>query len=129
MPRGALVCDVAGRQLSGHDMGKMMPKYLLQASYSKDGVQGLLKEGGSARMEASRDTVSKVGGQIESYYYAFGETDLYLIVDMPDNVTMAAVSLAVAATGAVHTKTVALLTPAEIDEASNKQVSYKPPGQ
>jgi uncharacterized protein with GYD domain len=106
-----------------------MPKYLLQASYSPDGVKGLLKEGGTARLDASRNTITKMGGQIESFNYAFGDNDVYLVVEMPDNATMAAVSLTIAATGAVHTKTVALLTPEEVDQASKKHVSYQAPGK
>jgi uncharacterized protein with GYD domain len=109
--------------------GMTMSKYLLKGSYSSEGVKGLLMEGGTARLDASRNTISKMGGEIESFYYAFGDNDLYIVVDMPDNATMAAVSLAVAATGAVHTSTVALLTPQEIDEAGKKHVSYQPPSR
>ena len=106
-----------------------MPKYLLQASYRPEGVKGLLKEGGTARLDAVRNTVSKMGGQIESYNYAFGENDVYLVVEMPDNATMASVSLTIAATGAVRTNTVPLLTPEEVDQASKKHVSYQAPGK
>lgn len=106
-----------------------MPKYLVQASYTADGVRGLLKQGGTARADVAKNTVSKLGGTVESYYFAFGEDDVYLVVDLPDNATVAAFSLAIAATGAVRTKTVVLLTPGEVDEASKKHVSYQAPGE
>jgi uncharacterized protein with GYD domain len=106
-----------------------MSKYLLRGSYSGEGVQGLLKEGGTARVDAIRNTINKQGGELESFYFAFGDNDTYIVVDMPDNATMAAVSLAVSATGAAHTSTIALLTPQEIDEASKKHVSYQPPSK
>jgi uncharacterized protein with GYD domain len=106
-----------------------MPKYLFQASYTVEGLKGLLKEGGSSR----RDTIAKLseglGGTLESFYYAFGETDVYLIGDAPDNATAAALSMAVNASGAVTVKTVVLMTPEEVDEATAKTVAYRPPGQ
>jgi uncharacterized protein with GYD domain len=97
-----------------------MPKYLLQASYTSAGAKGLLKEGGTARLEASRNTVSKMGGEIESYHYAFGGTT-------STSSSTCRTTPPFAATGAVRTKTVTLLTPAELDEAGEKQVSYQPP--
>ncbi|WP_020577144.1 GYD domain-containing protein [Actinopolymorpha alba] len=106
-----------------------MPKYLVQARYTADGVKGLLKEGGTARVEAAKNATSSAGGTLESYYFAFGQDDVYLVVDLPDNATAAALSLAIAATGAVHTKSTVLLTPGEVDEASKKKISYQAPGK
>lgn len=106
-----------------------MPKYLYQGSYVGEGLKGLLKEGGSSR----RDTVAKVvegmGGTLESFYYAFGDYDVLGVADMPDNVSAAAFSLAVNATGTVVVKTTVLMTPEEADEATKKTVAYRPPGQ
>jgi uncharacterized protein with GYD domain len=105
-----------------------MAKYLITGSYSQAGVQGLVKEGGTGRREAIAKLVASQGGTLESVYYAFGENDLYAIADVPDNVSAAAIGLTVAAVGAFNIRTVVLLTPEEIDEASKKSVDYRPPG-
>ena len=106
-----------------------MPKYLVQASYTSEGTKGLLKDGGTKRRVAVEQMVSGLGGKLEAIYYAFGDADAYVIVEAPDNVTAAAVSLAVNASGAVSLKTTPLLTPEEIDQAAKKSVNYRPPGQ
>lgn len=72
--------------------------------------------------------IQGLNGKLEAFYYAFGDADAYVIVDAPDNVTAAAVSLAVNASGAVTTQTVVLLTPEEIDQAAKKTVAYRAPG-
>ena len=105
-----------------------MPKYLIQASYSAEGVKGLLKDGGSKRRVAAEAAIKGLGGTLEAFYFAFGDTDVFALADAPDNITAAAVSLAVSASGAVHTKITALLTPEEVDQATKKSVSYRPPG-
>lgn len=105
-----------------------MPKYLIQASYTADGVKGVLKEGGTSRRAVVQKLSEGLGGKIEAFYYAFGEDDVYVIGDFPDNATAAAVSMTVNASGAVRLKTVVLLTPEEVDEASKKSVDYRPPG-
>ncbi|MGV9307044.1 MULTISPECIES: GYD domain-containing protein [unclassified Nonomuraea] len=105
-----------------------MPKYLIQLNYTADGIKGVLQEGGTARREAAERMAESVGGRIEQMYFAFGEMDLYAIADMPDNVSMAAVGLAVSASGAARTRTVVLLTPEEIDEATRQEVQYRAPG-
>lgn len=105
-----------------------MPKYLWQASYTTEGVRGVLKEGGTGRVEAVRKLVDGLGGSLEAAYFAFGEDDVYAIVDLPDNVSAAAISLTIAAAGAARIKTVVLATPEEIDEAAKKSVDYRPPG-
>jgi uncharacterized protein with GYD domain len=69
-----------------------------------------------------------LGGKVEAFYYALGDDDVYVIADLPDNTTAAAISLAVNAIGAVQLKTVPLLTPEEVDEAAKKSVAYRPPG-
>jgi uncharacterized protein with GYD domain len=105
-----------------------MPKYLIQASYSSEGVQGLLKGGGSARRAAVEAAVRGAGGRLEALYFAFGETDGFAILDLPDNATAAALSLAISASGAGSAKTTVLLTPEEMDAATKKTVSYRAPG-
>ena len=105
-----------------------MAKYLLQASYTTEGLKGLLKDGGSKRRAAAEETVKGLGGKLEAFYFAFGDHDAYVIVDVPDNVSATAVSLAVNASGAVRVKTAVLLTPEEVDQATKKTVHYRPPG-
>ena len=106
-----------------------MPKYLIQGNYTAEGAKGLLKDGGSKRVRAAKAAAKTVGGKIDAMYFAFGDTDVYAIVDMPDHASMTAMSLTVAGTGALGITTTVLLTPQEVDKASKKSVAYKPPGQ
>ena len=105
-----------------------MPKYLFHGSYTSEGVKGLLREGGSGRRAAAEQVVASVGGEIEALYFAFGEDDFFLIANLPDDETATAISLKTAASGAVTTRTVKLLTPEQVDEAMKKTVQYRPPG-
>jgi uncharacterized protein with GYD domain len=105
-----------------------MAKYLLKASYTTDGVKGVLKDGGSGRRSAVEQTVRGLGGSLESFYFAFGDTDAYVVVDLPDNATATAISLVVNAAGGAQVTTVPLVTPEEADEAAKKSVEYRPPG-
>ena len=105
-----------------------MAKYLFEASYTSTGAKGLMSEGGSSRRQQIDNMLNTMGGKLEILYFAFGNNDVYAIADVPDNVTAAAVSMAVNASGAVNAKIVVLLTPEELDEASKKSVSYRAPG-
>jgi uncharacterized protein with GYD domain len=105
-----------------------MPKFLLKASYTSEGIQGLLREGGTGRRSAIEQLAQGLGGNLEAFYYALGEDDVYVIADFPDNVTAVAVSAAVNAAGAVQLTTIPLVTPEEVDEATKKSVDYRPPG-
>ena len=105
-----------------------MPKYLCEASYTSDGMKGLLKEGGSSRRTMIEKLTSNMGGSLESFYFAFGDNDVYLVVDAPSHADMAAIAMTVGASGAVNLKTTVLMTPEEVDEASEKTVEYRPPG-
>ena len=106
-----------------------MPKFLIQASYTSEGAKGLLKEGGTKRRQAAESAIKSVGGTVDAFYFAFGDNDAYLIVDVPDYSTVAGASIAINASGAVRTKTIALLTPEDIDNAVKKTVNYRAPGQ
>lgn len=106
-----------------------MPKYLIQANYVGDGVKGLLKDGGSKRHAVVVDMFKSVGGTVEAFYFAFGDTDLYIIGEFPDHATAAAMALTVASTGTVTLKTTVLLTTEEIDLAAKKSPTYSVPGQ
>ncbi|MET9083713.1 GYD domain-containing protein [Streptomyces sp. NPDC004237] len=105
-----------------------MPKFLIQAAYTSEGTKGLLKEGASGRRAAVDHVVAGLGGTVEAMYFSFGEDDFVCILDFPDPVSMAAVSLSVKASGAIRTRATPLLTPEEIDEAVRRQVDFRPPG-
>lgn len=105
-----------------------MPKYLIEGSYSAQGAEGVRNKGGSNRRDAVAEMVSGLGGEVESFYFAFGGSDVYVTVDLPDNEAAAAVALAVNAAGAVAIKTVVLLSPEEVDAAAERSVAYRPPG-
>lgn len=106
-----------------------MPKYLMEASYTAEGATGLAKEGGSSRRKTVEDMVQGMQGRLEAFYYAFGGSDMYLIVDLPDAATAAALSLAVNRSGAVRLKTIVLMTVEEMDQAAKKTVAYRAPGK
>jgi uncharacterized protein with GYD domain len=105
-----------------------MAKYLLEASYTLDGVKGVQAGGGTSRRDAVEQVAQSVGGQLECFYFAFGESDAYVIVDLPDNESAAAVALTVNGSGGAMVKTVVLLTPEEVDAAGKRSVDYRPPG-
>jgi len=106
-----------------------MPKYLLEANYVGEGIKGLLKEGGTARRAAAEKAIKSVGGTMEAFYYAFGDTDAYVLADLPDAASMAALALTIAASGVVTGKTTVLMTPEEVDAAVKKAPSYRAPGK
>ena len=106
-----------------------MPKYLFRASYTPEGMRGLIAEGGTGRRALIKHITNELGGKLEAFYYAFGESDLYSIVDFPDGVTAAAVTLAINQAGAVKVQTTVLLTPEEVDEAAQMTVAYRRPGE
>ncbi len=106
-----------------------MAAFMVQFSYTEQGLKGLLKEGGSKRREATEQLIKSLGGKLIAYYFAFGDYDGFAIVDGVDNVTTVAAALIVGASGAVKTKTTVLLTPEEIDKATQKSGNYRAPGQ
>ena len=109
-----------------------MPKYLARFSYTRDGLEGLVKEGAIQARHAGtplQESSKHAGGTLEAFYYAFGDHDLYAIVDVPDNETMAAIMLAVGASGSSSGSTTVLLTPEEVDAAVNREIAYTPPGR
>ena len=106
-----------------------MPKYLIVAKYTAEGAKGIIESGGSARKQVVEQALEKVGGKLESFHFAMGDEDAYLVVDAPDNVSAVAASIAANAAGGAAAKTVALLTPGEMDEAAKKaaESGYTPP--
>ena len=105
-----------------------MPKFLIEASYTLDGVKGIQSAGGSSRREAVARVAESVGGKLETFYFAFGDSDAHVIADLPDNEAATAVALTVNASGAATVKTTVLLTPEEVDAAAQRSVDYRPPG-
>ena len=105
-----------------------MPRFLIEASYTLDGVKGVQSAGGTSRREAVAQVAESVGGKLESFYFAFGHRDAYVVVDLPDNESAAAIALAVNAAGGATTRTSLLMTPEEIDAAAKRSVEYRPPG-
>jgi uncharacterized protein with GYD domain len=106
-----------------------MPKYLIQASYTTEGLKGLVKDRASGRKAAIEKALASVGGKLESFNFSFGTSDVVLIAEAPDNVAAAALSLAVSAAGLARTNTTPLLTIEETDKALQKAVAYRGPGQ
>jgi uncharacterized protein with GYD domain len=105
-----------------------MPKYLVEANYLSAGVKGLMKEGGTRRREAVDQLFESLGGRVEAFYFAFGDEDLFIIGDLPDNASAAALAMAINAAGVTTVKVTVLLTAEEVDEAVTKTGSYRPPG-
>jgi uncharacterized protein with GYD domain len=105
-----------------------MAKYLVAASYTAEGIAGVMKEGGTARVNVVEKMVAGLGGKVESFHFAFGADDAFVIIDLPDNVSAAALGLAVGASKAVNVRTTVLLTPEEVDRAAKMKVDYTAPG-
>jgi uncharacterized protein with GYD domain len=106
-----------------------MAKYLFEAHYTTEGAKGVAREGGSGRRAALAKMAEGLGGKLETFYFAFGKVDAYVIVDVPDSVTAAAAALAVNQGGGATVRTVVLISPEEMDKAAKKSVEYRPPGR
>jgi uncharacterized protein with GYD domain len=105
-----------------------MPKYLVEAGYTADGLQGLVNDTAAGRKAAVQKAVKSVGGKVESFHFAFGDSDAVLILDLPDNVAAAALAVAVGTTGLVQIRTTVLLTVEEMDKAIKVKSKYRAPG-
>jgi uncharacterized protein with GYD domain len=105
-----------------------MSKYLFKVSYTAEGAKGLTREGGTGRRDMVVKMAANSGGSLEAFYFAFGGTDAYVICDLPDNATAAAVALAVNSSGAATAQTVVLMSPEEVDDATKTSVDYRSPG-
>ncbi len=106
-----------------------MAKYLVQVNYTAEGAKGVIRDGGSKRRSAAQAAAESLGGRLECLYFALGKTDAFVIADMPDNVSVAALGMALAASGAMQSHTTVLLTPEEMDQAAKKAPAYRAPGQ
>jgi uncharacterized protein with GYD domain len=106
-----------------------MKKYLIKARYNSNGVKGVIQDGGSKRKSEVQKMIEGLGGKLESFYFAFGEDDVYVTVELPDDITAAAAVSRVNSSGVVSASTTVLLTPEDVDAASKKSVSYRAPGE
>ena len=106
-----------------------MPKYLYHGSYTDKGLQGLMKDGGTKRMEITKKAIESLGGKLESYYFAFGSNDFFIIAEAPDNINAMTGSLVANASGTVKVSITVLITPEEVDQAAKKTFDWRPPGQ
>ena len=106
-----------------------MAKYLFEARYTAEGAKGVAREGGTGRRSAIAKMMEGLGGKLETFYYAFGDVDVYIIVDVPDSVSAAAAALAINQGGGATVKTVVLISPEDMDKAGKKAVDYRPPGR
>ena len=105
-----------------------MPKFLIKASYTDEGARGLMKDGGTKRRAVVEQLAQAAGGRVDAFYFAYGDTDVYIITDLPDAAAGLAISLAVNASGAVRLSSVPLITPEEMDAVAKRSVSYRAPG-
>lgn len=106
-----------------------MPKFLIEASYTAEGLKGLQKDKASGRVAALTQAVQSLGGALESMHFALGKDDVIIVVDLPDAGAAAALATAASASGLVRTSTTALLTAAEMDQALTRSPAYRGPGQ
>lgn len=106
-----------------------MPKYMIQTSYTAEGLKGLQKDKAAGRIAAAKAALESAGGKLECLYWALGDYDAVLIADFPDNASAAGLALAVSGSGLVRTKTTVLLSADEIDRALQKTINYRPPGR
>src|SRR5438270_6602271 len=105
-----------------------MPRYMFITSYAPEGAKGVLKDGGSGRRAAAEKLAKSAGGKLENLWFAFGQDDCFVVAELPDNASAAAVSLTIGASGAVRCRTVPLVSVEEIDAASKKSLDYRRPG-
>ena len=106
-----------------------MAKFLFQITYTETGLRGILEEGGSKRKEAVDVAIKSLNGWLEARYYSFGETDMFIVCELPDNVSASAFSMIASSGGAAKVKTTVLISAEEIDRATKKTVNYQPPGK
>jgi uncharacterized protein with GYD domain len=124
------LCDTssAARNRGPGRTGNIMPKYLFEASYTPEGVEGIRKAGAASRAAAVSDMCSGLGGKLDSFHFAFGDVDAFVVCDLPDDEAAAAAAFAVGASTTTRIRTVKLLTIEEADAAISRSASYRPPG-
>ena len=88
-----------------------MPKYLVQGSYTDQGLTGLLKGGGSKRRAMVEQLAKQMGGKLEAFYFAFGSDDFVIVLDLPSNLDMAATAIVAQASGMMKSRVTSCITP------------------
>jgi uncharacterized protein with GYD domain len=128
---GAIVSAAARKNQPGWDIwgGSKMPKFLIEASYTAEGLKGLMKDRAAGRTSALKAALESVGGKLEAIYWSLGDADVYLIAEMPGTAEAASLAITASSSGLVRTKTTALLTAQELDATLGKDVSYRAPGR
>jgi uncharacterized protein with GYD domain len=106
-----------------------MPKYLLQATYTTEGIKGLIRDSASGRRADVQAAVNSLGGKVEAFYYVFGDDDVVMIVDLPNSIKAAALGLTTSSSGAVRVRTTPLLTVEDVDQALEINTQYRAPGK
>ena len=104
-----------------------MPKYLVQGSYTDQGLKGLLKEGGSKRRMMVEKLAEEIGGKLDVFYFAFGSDDFVIILDLPSNIDMAATAIVAQASGMVKSRVTVLMDPKDVDQAVQRKIDFRPP--
>jgi len=106
-----------------------MPKYLMESTYTPEGIRALHKDKAAARKEAVIKLLHSVEGKLEAFYYSMGDRDVIAIVELPDATTAAAVSLTGSATGLYKVTTTPLLSIEDVDRALAHKLTIRGPGQ
>ena len=105
-----------------------MTKFLTKASYTPAGVAALHKVGGTSRKKAIETMVASMGGSVEAFYFSATELEVYVIVELPDSITAAAMVLSINSSGLVSITNTMLLAPEDIDKAAQMSFNYLSPG-
>lgn len=105
-----------------------MAKFLFQITYTEEGLQEVLKEGGYKQKEIFETAIRSLNGWLEVMYFSFGEVDVFVVTELPDNVSAAAFSMIASSAGAARVKTTVLISPEEIEKATKKTITYRPLG-
>lgn len=106
-----------------------MPKYLVQATYTTEGIKGLVRDSASGRRADVQAAVKALGGNVEAFYYSFGDHDVISIFDLPNSISAAALSVTIAGSGAVRVRTTPLLSVEDVDKALEIHTQYRAPGE
>lgn len=105
-----------------------MTKFLIEASYTSEGAKGILKNAnGTSRKQATEKMITELGGKLEAFYYV-SNCDAFVICELPDTATAAAIALTIKSTGLGSIKTTVLLNVEEVDKAVSLAVNYRSPG-
>ncbi|MFG2056802.1 GYD domain-containing protein [Micromonospora sp. NPDC048930] len=105
-----------------------MPTFLLKSTYTAEGLNGLIRDGGTKRAEVVRALVENAGGQLTSFHFAFAEEDTYVLCELPDHRAAAALAISIGGARGLRVQVTPLLSPAEVDEAAQMPTGYTPPG-